>query len=194
MATGTQTQRRTLRMSQSIGQVRLRRDGPVERHARAVELGAGLVGLLLVTLAALSWSPLTPVGAADLRVAVTLSALAGAWPLLRLAFCGARYETVFDVAAQELRQYRLTSGERARIVLALPLHLVDSVHIHRAPAGTPSRLAVRDAAGRRIYIGTAPLAQLERIHTEIVAALHLAPSRTARPRRVASLSGMSAAA
>lgn len=194
MATGTHAEGRTLRMSQSVGQVRLRRDGPVERYARAVEAGAGFAGLLLVALAVLTWSPLAPAGAADLRVAVTLSALSGAWPLLRVAFCGVRYETVFDVAAQELRQSRMTAGGRARTVLALPIDLIESLHIHRAPPGMPSHLAARDAAGKRIYIGTAPLAQLERVHHEIVAALRLTPGRTTKPRRITPPTGALTAA
>ncbi|WP_375262541.1 hypothetical protein [Palleronia sp.] len=194
MATGTHAKGRTLIMSQSLGQVRLRRDGPVERHARAVELGAWAAGLLLVASALLAWSPFAPASTADLRIAVTLSALSGAWPLLRLAFCGVRYETVFDVGAQEFRQHRMTAGGRARTVLTLPIDLVNSVHIHRAPPGMPSHLAARDAAGKRIYIGTAPLAQLERMHHEIVAALCLAPARTGRPRRGVSPTAMTAAA
>ena len=182
---GTEAHGRSLRMTQSVGQVRLLRDGPVERHARAVEIGACLAGLLLVTLAILAWSPLAPEGAPDLRIAVTLSGLSGAWPLFRLALGGVRYETVFDVGAQEVRQYRITAAGRARPVLTLPLGLVDSVHIHRVSQGKPSHLAARDAAGRRIYIGTAPLAQLERMQVEIVTALRAAPSRTQRPRRAA---------
>ncbi|SFG19144.1 hypothetical protein SAMN04488020_101459 [Palleronia marisminoris] len=174
---------RSLSMTQSVGQVRLLREGPVERHARAVEIGACLAGLLLVTLAILAWSPLAPHGVADLRIAVTLSGLSGAWPLLRLGFGGVRYETVFDVGSQEVRQYRITAGGRARAVLTLPLGLVDSVHIDRGPAGRPSHLAARDAAGKRIHIGTAPLAQLERMHVEIVTALRAAPARAPRRRR-----------
>ena len=194
MATGTRPKGRTLRMSQNVGQVRLRRDGPVERNARTVELGACAAGLLLVLLGVLACTPLAPGAAPDLRVAVTLLAFSGAWPLLRLAFCGVRYETVFDVGAQELRQHRITAAGRVRTVLALPIDLVNSVHIHRGARGMPFHLAARDAAGTRIYIGTAPLAQLERMHIEIVAALQLAPSRTARRYRPASSRVMTAAA
>lgn len=186
MARGTHADGRSLRMTQSVGQVRLRRDGPLERHARAIETGACLCGMFLVTLAVLAWTPLWPAGVADLRLAAALSGLSGAWPLLRLAIGGVRYETVFDVGAQEMRQYRITAGGRARAVLTLPLGLVDSVHIHRGPPGMPARLAARDAAGNRIYIGTGPLAQLERMHLAIVAALRAAPARTERPRRAAS--------
>ena len=175
---------RTLTMWQGVGQLRLRRDGPVERHARLVELAAWLGSLSLVAVAFLVWSPLYTPPTADLRIAITLSALSGAWPLLRFGFGGVRVETVFDIGAQELRQYRITSGGRTRIVRTLPIDLVDSVHIHRGPPERPAQLVARDAAGLRLHIGTGPLTQLERMHAEIVAALRVAPKRGHTPRRI----------
>lgn len=170
------------------GRIRFFRNGPVDRYAAIAETGlmalaAGLAGIT-AALWVLPGAPAGP-GIVATKLFMSLAALATALVLARAGWLGLKTETVIDPRQGEFRQYAVSAKGRARQIGRMPLDWVESFYIKRGRGGRASQFRAHVKGGGTILIGSAPSAELERIHHLLRSGdggVHVRSAQPVRPR------------